>query len=839
MEKQLQSVLALVSKEQFLYPFMSVTMNLSDEREIKAAEEAYEKNERIFVANLKSDVREAVLENCYRFGVLGKIMRCSRLPNGEAKILFSGEKKAKFVAPVTDENEANLQNGETTQTTPKRIYILEVEPFFAIDGNTNDVSGLSEEQLNEAVERIKASHIRNIKDLFSQYVKITSSVTPEVERAVRDSDDLQRICDFILHILRPSRDVAYKFFENLDWIDLAQRLFEFIEDKIEDENFMNSVRNKVANNINKQNREHFIREQMRELRRELNEDDEDESDTDDYKKKLKAIAPHINEEAHKEIKKQISRLSKMRNDNSEANLIATWLDYVFEMPFGKFSPAKNVTSALVAKRLDGDHFGLEKQKKRIVEYFGLREFLQLREQKEQKGLILCFVGAPGVGKTSLANSIAAALGRKLVRVALGGVEDVNELRGHRRTYLGSMPGRIVQGIIDAGELDAVFVLDEIDKVVKSPRGDPAAALLELLDPEQNKAFRDHYLNFNIDLSRLLFIATANDASAIPPALRDRMEFVEVSSYTPQEKCEIAKRHLVPQELEKHGLKKSELTFGKSAVSALVELYTRESGVRGLRKQIASVCRKVANGFVSGEFAGKVSVTASNLAEFLEEKPYESEAKVEGDAVGVVNGLAWTSVGGEILKIESIVLSGKGGLQLTGHLGDVMSESAKVALSLAKRLFDEGVVSVASGEKSGEKCAEKSGDKFEKSGEKSGEKLPFYAKLDLCLHVPAGATPKDGPSAGIAMTTAIVSALGGKKVRGDVAMTGEVTLSGRVLAIGGLKEKLIAAFKAGVKTALIPQQNFERDLKDLPKDVVEGVKILPVKNIREVLKLALC
>jgi ATP-dependent Lon protease len=472
---------------------------------------------------------------------------------------------------------------------------------------------------------------------------------------------------------------------------------------------------------------------------------------------------------------------------------------------------------------------LEKPKKRIVEYFAVKELLELRgiSQKKSAGAILCFSGPPGVGKTSLANSIATALKRPLVRIALGGLEDVNELRGHRRTYVGAMPGRIVQGLIDAKKMNAVIVLDEIDKVSRSQRGDPTAALLEILDPEQNSEFRDYYLNFNIDLSNVIFIATANDVGKIPAPLRDRMEFITVSSYTPQEKYEIAKRYLIPQELKKHGLKTSEVSISATALKELIHSFTREAGVRNLRRRIADMSRKAAKEILQHPESSKISVTVKNLKNYFDKSVFEIEKTDKIPVIGVVNGLAWTAVGGDVLKIESIRIKGKGNLQLTGSLGDVMKESARIAMSVVKTLIDTKKL----------KIDDKNVPLTFKEIE---DKMPIdpsevYKRYDLHIHVPDGATPKDGPSAGIAMVSVISSILSGKKIRSEIAMTGEVSLSGDVLPIGGLKEKLIAAHKAGMTKVLIPAKNYERDLDDIPKEVQDAIEIVGVTRIEEVLK----
>ena len=521
----------------------------------------------------------------------------------------------------------------------------------------------------------------------------------------------------------------------------------------------------------------------------------------------------------------------MHPDSSDASMTQTYLDWVLDIPYGAMSK-KSLHIDNVEAQLDKDHFSLEKPKKRIVEYFAVKELLELRgiSMKKSAGAILCFSGPPGVGKTSLANSIATALKRPLVRIALGGLEDVNELRGHRRTYVGAMPGRITQGLIDAKKMNPVIVLDEIDKLSRSGRGDPTSALLEILDPEQNNEFRDYYLNFNLDLSNVIFIATANDVGRIPAPLRDRMEFISVSSYTPQEKFEIASRYLIPQEVKKHGLKKSEFSISKPALKELIHSYTREAGVRNLRRRIADMSRKVAKEILQNSSTSKVSVSLKNLKEFFDKSVFEIEKTDKIPVVGVVNGLAWTAVGGDVLKIESIKIKGKGTMQLTGSLGDVMKESARIAMSVVKTLIDTKKLKIDSKNIPMTFKEKEDGIKLDAS--------EVYKRYDLHIHVPDGATPKDGPSAGIAMCSVIASILSGAKIRSEIAMTGEVSLSGDVLPIGGLKEKLIAAHKAGMTKVLIPAKNYKRDLEDIPKEVQDAMEILGVTRVEEVLKQVL-
>ncbi|HHD80919.1 MAG TPA: endopeptidase La, partial [Campylobacterales bacterium] len=569
------------------------------------------------------------------------------------------------------------------------------------------------------------------------------------------------------------------------------------------------IRSKVHSKIEQSNKEYFLKEQIKEINKELGSDSQRDEEIEEFRKKLEEIKPHISKDTYKEVSKQLDRFARMHPDSGDSQQIHTYLEWVFELPFGKLT-SKSLKVSDVKRELDNDHFSLVKPKDRIVEFFSVRELANRRGVSLDKsaGAILCFWGPPGVGKTSLANSIANALGRPLVRIALGGLEDVNELRGHRRTYVGAMPGRIVQGLIDAKSMDPVVVLDEVDKVGQNHRGDPTAVLLEILDPEQNVEYRDYYLNFNIDLSKAIFIATANDLSTIPAPLRDRMEFIDVNSYTPDEKLEIAKQYLIPQELKKHALKAEEFELRDDALKLLIDEYTRESGVRGLRRKIAGLMRQVATKMLINEELEKISIDIDDLPEYADKKVFEVSQIDKLPLVGVVNGLAWTAVGGDMLKIEAIKIKGKGLVKLTGSLGDVMKESAYIAFSVVKILIDNHKLAVAQED--------------------------IYNKYDLHIHVPEGATPKDGPSAGITMAVAIASILSEQKIDNSVAMTGELTLTGKVLPIGGLKEKLIAAYKAGVTKAIIPQKNFDRDIEDIPIEVLHAIKILPVVNIDEVL-----
>ena len=789
----------IVEDELFLYPFMITPLFLNDEENIEALNLALESQSPILVVPTKSQNEGARgFDAIYDAGVIGTVMRKVPLPDGRVKILFQGTSKGRIVSKVGQ------------------------KPLRAIVDVLHEKR--PENTKSDALLTVLREKVRDLAALSHFF-------PPDLLKTIEESAEPVRICDLILSSLRLKKKTAYEFFieENLE--QKLLKLIDYVIEEIEANKLQREIKNKVHSRIDKVNKEYFLKEQLKQIQQELGSDTSREEEIEEYRKKLEAKKKFMGEDAYKEIKKQIDKLARMHPDSADANTIQSYLDWVVEVPFENLAN-KKLSVQEVAKQLNADHYGLEKPKDRIEEYFALRELLQLRgvAGKVNNGAILCFAGPPGVGKTSLANSIAKALKRELVRVALGGLEDVNELRGHRRTYIGAMPGRIVQGLIEAKQMNPVVVLDEIDKVGRSFRGDPTAVLLEILDPEQNNKFRDYYLNFNIDLSKVVFVATANDVSAIPPALRDRMEFIELSSYTPQEKFEIAKKYLIPQELKKHGLKPNEVTLGKDVLSLIISDYTRESGVRNLRRRLADIFRKAAKRLLEGE-AQKITVTTKNLNEFLEKKVFEIEHADKKPQIGQVNGLAWTSVGGDVLKIEAIRIQGKGGLQITGSLGDVMKESAYIAFSLVKVLIDTKKIKVPT------KIIPSLPDDVKDGVKKELSPSEVYRRYDLHIHVPEGATPKDGPSAGITMVTAIASILTDTKVRSDVAMTGEITLSGRVLPIGGLKEKLIAAHKAGIKTALIPRKNYERDLGDIPQDVKNDMQILPVDVIEDVLKNA--
>jgi len=789
----------IAEDELFLYPFMISPLFLSDESNISAATKAIEENTLVIVCPTQPSFEgKRDYNSLYNAGVIGSIMRKVALPDGRVKVLFQGLARAKSLYEVS--------------ASPLIAHVDVIEP---LEVNTLKVDAILE------VLREKVRILSSVSNYFP----------PDLLKTIEENHDNNRIIDLICSTVKLKKEQAYKLFVETDTEKRFLDLIDFLIDEIEANKLQKEIRSKVHTHIEKVNKEYFLKEQLKQIQKELGTDSSRDEEIEEYRKKLEDKKDKMGADAYKEINKQLERYARMHPDSSDASMTQTYLDWVLDIPYGD-SSKKALHIDNVETQLDEDHFSLEKPKKRIVEYFAVKELLELRgiSNKKSAGAILCFSGPPGVGKTSLANSIATALKRPLVRIALGGLEDVNELRGHRRTYVGAMPGRITQGLIDAKKMNPVIVLDEIDKVSRSQRGDPTAALLEILDPEQNSEFRDYYLNFNLDLSNVIFIATANDVGRIPAPLRDRMEFITLSSYTPQEKYEIAKRYLIPQELNKHGLKKSELSISKSALKELIHSYTREAGVRNLRRRIAEMSRKVARDILKHQSKEKITITVKNLKEFFDKSVFEIEKTDKIPVIGVVNGLAWTAVGGDLLKLESIRIKGKGSFQLTGSLGDVMKESARIAMSVVKTLIDTQKLKIDPKNIPMSFKEQEDGVKLDAS--------EVYKRYDLHIHVPDGATPKDGPSAGIAMVSVISSILSSKKIRSEIAMTGEVSLSGDVLPIGGLKEKLIAAHKAGMTKVLIPAKNYERDLEDIPQEVQDAMEIVGVKRVEEVLKQVL-
>jgi ATP-dependent Lon protease len=767
--------LAIIQQENIIYPFMIVPIFLSSDDEIEAIKEANKNSKLIFVTT--NPKKKGV-------GTIGSILREVSLPNGKTKILFQGLAKG------------TIQ--QIKSQTPLKGVIELIQPPLA---NKIEVDAL----------------LDTLKEQTSQLIRYNPTFPRDIIKVIDNNSDADRIIDLIVSTLKIDENKAYELFELNNTIDRLTLLIKYILKEIETAKIKTELAKKVSRSINETNREYFLKQQLQMIQEELGINNKQNKELDNYHKKLAKIKKHLREDAYKEIKKQIDRLSKMHPESAEYATSENYVEWALEIPFGVLKKSKLDIKQL-ENRLNKDHYGLQKPKERIIDYFAAKELVELRG-KEYKGAIICFVGPPGVGKTSLANSIAKSLNRPLIRIALGGLDDVNELRGHRRTYVGSMPGRITQGLINAKSMNPVIVLDEIDKIARH-RGDPTSVLLEILDPEQNSHFRDIYLNFELDLSQVIFIATANDITYIPAPLRDRLELIFIDSYTPNEKFEIAKKYLIPQEQKKHALSKTEAKITDGALKKIIDEYTKEAGVRNLRKIIAKLMRKIAKDILNDK--QKVSITIKNLQTYLEKGYTQIESvEKEKDKIGVVNGLAWTPVGGDILKIEAIKVKGKGGFSLTGNVGDIMRESVKIAISNVKVLIHEEKLEVPNDDE-----------------DKDDEEELYYRKLDIHIHFPAGAIPKDGPSAGIAIVTALSSILSQKKVRHNIAMTGEISLIGDVLPIGGLKEKLIAAYKAKIKKVLIPQQNYDRDLDDIPQEVKDGLEIVPVKRVEEVLEHSL-
>lgn len=794
---QLPYIPILVEDDLFVYPFMIAPIFVGDSANKKAIEYAEKNNTQICVICSKDgNQNEREFDAIFDCGVVGNIIRKVELPNGKIKILFQGSYKAKIIS----------HEGKNPLLASVAPINLEYK-----DPKHADV------------------YLKFFKEKIADFNEFLEFASPDILTTINDALEPNRTMDLVLNLLRLNKKTAYSFFTEQVFEDKVDKILLHIDELVQSKKIENEIKDRVKKKTNQKNREYFLNEQLNIVKEELKRlhkitknKQEDECDGNcggscenqeiSYEEKLEKLRPFINDEIYKEVKSQIDKFNRLGSANADGAASAEYVEWVFRMPFANVVD-ENLSLKAIENQLNKDHYSLEKPKERIIEYFATKELRQKRGKDIGGGFILCFVGPPGVGKTSLANSIATALNRELVRIALGGVDDVSELRGHRRTYVASMPGRIIQGLINARQMNPVIVLDEIDKITgRTTHGNPEAALLEILDPEQNDKFRDNYLNFNLNLNKIIFIATANDISTISAPLRDRMEFIFVNSYTDDEKFEIAKKYLIPQELKKHGLEPDEALFSEEAIKSIIEEYTRESGVRNLRRKIAQIARKIARKIISQD-AQKIEITNENLKEFLDKKVYDINFADDKNRIGIVNGLAWTSVGGDTLKIEAVRIKGKGELKITGQLGDVMKESAQIAFSLAKVLIDEGQIPVASDQ--------------------------IYKEFDLHIHIPEGATPKDGPSAGITLLTAIASILSQKPVDGRLAMTGELTLSANVLPIGGLKEKLIAAHKAKISRVLIPRKNYERDLDDLPDIVRKNLQIIPVDCATDVLKYALC
>lgn len=746
-----------------VFPNTTVNFDVGRKKSVAAVTDAVKnRNGKIILCRqINTDESNPKEDGIYTVGVLARVVQVISNGGETLRIIVDGIKKVKvtgyvdnpdfFVASYEPMKELHARTVEAKAYRRKCMSVVE-EHYFVGERATKDVYNILNETEEPVAFLYRAAHLMDISD-------------------------------------------RQGFLEIDDVIDKYELLLDFLEDELEIAKVEKKINRKVRENIDKGQKEYYLREQIKAIQEELGDEDDDDL-------LLKADKLPIPEESKKKLKKDIERNAKMPTSSPDYAISRNYFDFVFDLPWGIESEDNNdIENA--RKILDEDHYGLEKIKERILEFLAVR---QLTDEKREP--IICLVGPPGVGKTSIVKSIARALNRKYVRMSLGGIRDEAEIRGHRKTYVGAMPGRIISNIRIAGTMNPVFLLDEIDKLASDFKGDPSSALLEVLDPEQNNAFRDNYLEIPFDLSKVIFVTTANNPDAIPAPLYDRMEIIEMSGYTPEEKLQIAKKHLIGKQLKAHGISEDRLSFTDDGIEKIIYSYTRESGVRGLEKEIANVMRKVAVKIVSGEAQDKIVVTKDNVKEYLGVEKYLENEKPEHSEVGAATGLAWTAVGGEILTIEVSIVSGKGEILLTGHLGDVMKESARTAISYIHAHADDYDIPERA-----------------------------FKDKDIHIHVPEGAIPKDGPSAGITIATAVFSALTGKGVRNDVAMTGEITLRGKVLPIGGLKEKSLAAMRAGIKKVLIPVDNM-KDLDDIPESVKNGVKFIPVENVSEVFKIAI-
>jgi ATP-dependent Lon protease len=753
-----------------VFPYMIIPLFVGRDISIKAIDNALNSHRLILLLTQKDlSVETPGPDDLYHIGTVGMIMRMLKLPDGRVKILIQGLSKVKV------------------------INFSQTDPFLIAD-----VEKLVEPRVEEITIEIEAL-MRSVKELLDKAVSLGKTILPDVMVIIENIDDPGRLADLVASNLGLKTEQAQEVLEIIDPVQRLKKISEILTRETELLAVQQKIQSEARTEIDKVQREYFLREQLKAIQKELGEMDERTEEIEEFKKKIEEAK--MPEKVQKEAEKQLKRLQKMHPDSAEAATVRTYLEWLTELPWSK-STTDNVDIKVAEKVLNEDHYDLEKVKERILEYLSVRKLT-----KKMKGPILCFIGPPGVGKTSLGKSIAKALGREFVRMSLGGVRDEAEIRGHRRTYVGALPGRIIQGIKQAGTNNPVFMLDEIDKIGLDFRGDPASALLEVLDPEQNNAFVDHYLGVPFDLSNVMFITTGNVVDTIPAPLRDRMEIIYLSGYTAEEKLNIAKKFIIPRQLKEHGLTEKDVKITDQAIMKTITEYTREAGVRNLEREIANILRKVAKQIAEGKKQAFL-ITPRNLSKYLGIPKYLPEEEVEKDLVGVATGLAWTETGGDIIYVEATTMKGKGNLILTGQLGDVMKESAQAALSYVKSrakilCIDEDI----------------------------------FSKTDIHIHVPAGAIPKDGPSAGITIATAIASALTGRPVRRDVAMTGEVTLRGRILPIGGLKEKALAAKRMGIKDVIIPARN-KKDLEDIPKYVKKDMNFILVETMDEVLNIAL-
>ncbi|WDZ63470.1 endopeptidase La [Paenibacillus polymyxa] len=751
-----------------VYPSMVLHLDVGREKSVKALEKAMvEDNLILLCSQSEVNIEEPTQEDIFRVGTVAKVRQMLKLPNGTIRVLVEGLERAEIIQ-YTD-------NEEYYEVMAKELHEAEnVQP---------ETDAL----------------MRTVLTQFEHYINLSKKVTPETLAAVSDIEEPGRLADVITSHLTLKIKEKQDILETIDVTQRLEKLLDILNNEREVLELERKINQRVKKQMEKTQKEYYLREQMKAIQKELGEKEGRAGEVEELRNQLSEL--ELPAPVKEKVEKEIDRLEKMPASSAEGGVIRNYVDWLLSLPWNKFTD-DDLDIVKAEEVLNNDHYGLDKPKERVLEYLAVRKLV-----KTIKGPILCLVGPPGVGKTSLARSIAKSMGREFVRISLGGVRDEAEIRGHRRTYVGAMPGRIIQGMKTAGTSNPVFLLDEIDKMASDFRGDPSAALLEVLDPEQNNTFSDHFVELPFDLSNVMFVTTANAAHNIPRPLMDRMETLYIPGYTELEKLEIANRYLLPKQKREHGLDEEQLVIGEDTLLRVIREYTRESGVRNLEQQMASLCRKAAKSVVSGG-EGPIQITPDNLKDYLGIAKFRYGVAELEDQIGTVTGLAWTEVGGETLMIEVTVVPGSGKLILTGKLGDVMKESAQAAFSYTRsKAVDLGI------------------------------ELDFYEKNDIHIHIPEGAIPKDGPSAGITIATALISALTNRHVSKDVAMTGEITLRGRVLPIGGLKEKSLAAHRAGYKKILLPKDN-ERDLKDIPDSIRQDVEFVPVAHMDQVLKHAL-
>ncbi|MEW6068730.1 MAG: endopeptidase La [Nitrospirota bacterium] len=765
-----EKVPVLPVRDLVVFPYMILPLFVGREMSIKAIEFALSTNKMVFLVTQKDlNIENPAPDDLYNTGSVALIMRMIKLPDGRVKILVQGLSKARVLS------------------------YSQTEPFFV--ANIEKIRDISHKEITIEDE----AQIRTAKEQLEKIISLGKPILPDIAGIVENIEDAGRLADLIASNIGLKTEQAQDVLEIIDPVQRLRRVNEILAREVELLTVQQKIQSEARGEIDKTQREYFLREQLKAIQKELGDIDERAEEIKEFRKKIEEAK--MPEKVQKEAEKQLKRLEKMHPDSAESATVRTYLDWLVEIPWSK-STKDNLDIKAAEKVLNEDHYDLEKVKERILEYLSVRKL-----KEKMKGPILCFIGPPGVGKTSLGRSIARALGREFMRMSLGGVRDEAEIRGHRRTYVGALPGRIIQGIKTAGTNNPVFMLDEIDKIGMDFRGDPSSALLEVLDPEQNNSFMDHYLGVPFDLSKVMFITTGNLVDTIPTPLRDRMEIIYLSGYTTEEKLGIAKNYLIPKQLEEHGLSTKVLKITDTGLFNIISQYTREAGVRNLEREIANLCRKVAKKIAEGKEKTFV-ITIQNLHKYLGVPKFLPEEEMERDEVGVATGLAWTETGGDIIYVEATTMKGKGHLTLTGQLGDIMKESAQAALS------------------------------YVRSKAKSlGIKDEVFYKTDMHIHVPAGAIPKDGPSAGITMATSIASAFTGKPVSKNIAMTGEVTLRGSVLPIGGLKEKTLAAKRMGIKRVIIPKRN-KKDLEDIPKYIKKDMDFIFAETMDDVLKVAL-